>query len=268
MKLTLNKIIEDIFFNDTQIAIDKLREYNLYDIIEKHINSINADLNNFNTVATSLISSVNSILRNVSNLEDKAYLEYLISDIANFIIKKFFSEGTINHNEIASLDEQIKTICNLYDYNYVDFQKLIPLKKISEYITINQSRKENNKPVYYEWNTKINLLDELAKNLKSEQIIYSVKDFKKLFSSKPIEVVFNKEKVNFIIILFDELYNFGFIKPKVKKGHFIALKHYSIDQDKISLFEKEIKHLNYSIKKNEMEYNKTKSKIKNWLDLR
>ncbi|PKP15419.1 MAG: hypothetical protein CVU07_10165, partial [Bacteroidetes bacterium HGW-Bacteroidetes-23] len=85
MKLTLNKIIEDIFFNDTQIAIDKLREYNLYDVIEKHINSINTDLNNFNTIATSLISSVNSILRNVNNLEDKAYLEYLISDIANFI---------------------------------------------------------------------------------------------------------------------------------------------------------------------------------------
>ncbi len=268
MKLTLNKIIEDIFFNDTQIAIDKLREYNLYDIIEKHIDSINADLNNFNTIATSLISSVNSILRNVSNLEEKAYLEYLISDIANFIIKKFFSEGTINHNEIASLDEQIKTICNLNGYNYVDFQKLIPLKKISEYIAINQSRKENNKLVYYYWNTKNYILDELAKNLKSEQIIYSIKDFKKLFSSEPIEVVFNKEKVNFIIILFDELYHLDFIKPKIKKGHFIALKQYSIDQDKNSLFEKEIKHLNYSIKKNATEYNKIKSKIKNWLDLK
>lgn len=268
MILKVDKIIEDIFLNDTQQAINKLKEYHLYDIIEKHINSINPTLDNFNTIATSLLSSINSTLKNVNNPDDKIHLEYLISEIANNIIKKFFSEGYIDNNEIIQLDNQIKTVCYLNGYNYADFQKLVPLQKISEYLNISKSKSGNEKNAYYSWIGKEHILDELAKNLKSENIIYSVKDFKKLFSSQPVKVVFNKKQIDFIIVFFDELYSLKYIKPKIKKGHFLALKEHGIDQDQKLLFEKNVKHLNYAIKNNPLKHNKIKGKIKKWLDLK
>jgi len=268
MILKVDDIIHEIFFNDTQQAIDKLKEYNLFEIIEKHINSINPTLDNFSTIATSLLSSINSILKGISNEEDKSYLEYLISDIANHIIKKFFSEGYINSREIIELDIQFKTVCKVHGYNYNDFQRLLPLQKIGEYLIINQSNEGTTKIAYYEWTNKDYILDELAKNLKSEKIIHSVKDFKKLFSSQPVKVVFDKEQIDFIIILFDELYSLNYIKPKVKKGHFLALKENAIDQDQKTLFKNDMKHLNYSIKKNTAKCNKIRLKVEKWLALK
>lgn len=260
-------ILNDIFYNGTKEAIKKLKKHNLYEILQKalifYTNSIDENkINKLNVEFTKLIIEINTKLKKLSHSEEKEHIKYLFSNIGEHLISNLWEKKLINQKDLIQLNEFLKQIFDIHDYDFKDLSKRISfLNKYSQLSNDNQIHHNR----YYEWNGKINCLDYISKNLKSEKLISSIKDFKKLFTDEPILTRFDRNNNEFIVVLFDTLYEEKLIKPKKTKGHLAPLKAHAVDFDEKVLFTKEMKHIKYTIKKNESKYSKLRNKAKKWI---
>jgi len=269
--LAIEFILDEIFFNKTEEAIKKMEEYDLFGIIDNNISHLNSKLESntfidFNTIAVSFLLSMNSKINIIKDTEDKEYLKYIISNIGNYLIDKFLTEGIIDFKGLKELESSFSTLCELQGYNYSDLDNRVQLKRIISALESQNSNVVTTKDIYYEWNGKDYLLDDITKNLKSENSIASTKEFRKLFSTSPPDKVrFQNGIQDFLVVLFDTLYEKKILKPKGVRGHFALIYKCAVDLDNNILFKKEPKHINYSIKKNKEKYRKLRAKAENWI---
>ena len=269
---SVEEILSDIYFDEIEEAINKLKDYNLLEEVDKKLRFLESQIEqkrklNLNVFAISFLQSINTNVLNIQNIEDKEFLKCILSDIGTYLIDVFIMEGTINVHGLKDLEGSLKSISEIEGYNYRDLEKHIQLRRAinNQSSMNNQYEIKTTKLVYYDWTTDDYILNEIAGNLKSEESISCAITFKKLFSDKPKKVSINRKSKDFIVVLFDVLHKKGLIKPRGNKGHFIPLSRYAVDFENNLLFNKAMKQEKYTIKKNESKYIALKRKAEKWI---
>lgn len=266
-KNSIESILNDIFYDGTEKTIEQLKKYGLYEITQKKITYFNNSINlnkadNLNAIYASFVQSINTKLNNISDLNEREHLKYILSDIGNHLIDKLIKNKIITSNDLKALEVSLEEIYKILGYDINDLLKRTQFNRIVSLLDSHNT--ESN--IYYEWiSDDLNHFDEICRNLRSEKSISSIKDFKKLFSPKPVNVGFNEDSIEFVVVLFDTLYEKKLIKPRNKKGHLAPLKVYAVDFENNILFKKEMKQVKYTIKKNNSKYNKLRSKAEKWI---
>lgn len=263
---SIESILNDVFFDGTEKAISDLKQYELFDITQKQIDYFNESIqnkkvSNLDLIYTLFAQQINSKLININDSEVKERLKYLLSEIGNFLIDKLITENLVFKDDLIGLEEALKDAYNLLGYDFQDLKKRTQFSRIASMI----ENQKKNITVYYEWMKYKILFEDILQNLKSENIIKSIKDFRKLFTPNPVSVNINSDFSEFIIVLFDTLHEKKIIKSRGRKGHFTPLKNYSIDFDNNILFKKEMKHVKDAIKKNPLKHEQLKKKAEKWI---
>lgn len=269
---SIESILNDIFYDGTEKTIEQLKKYGLYEITQKKIIFFNDSMNqnkvaNLNTVYASFVQSINTKLNSISDLDEREHLKYILSNIGNHLIDKLIENNIITSSDLKGLEESLKDIYELLDYDFEDLAKRTQFTRIASLLDSKETQNNKNESErYYEWiGSDHNHFDWVCRNLKSEKSISSIKDFKKLFTPKPVKVGFCKDNFEFVVVLFDTLYEQNIIKPKKRKGHLAPLKDYAVDFENNVLFKKEMKQIKYTIKKNQTKYSKLRGKAEKWI---
>ncbi|WP_299276380.1 hypothetical protein [uncultured Psychroserpens sp.] len=260
MNKTLFNILENYQNSDDLHFL--LIKHNLDSIITNAIHSINERLNEnefkeLPKISGIILNDINGVISNIKNRNEKKQIEYLLSDIFQDYIKTI----SIQDNSDIIIDEiieNLKIACEYRGYDYNTLTQILGLEKTKVLKPRFVAKK-----TYYEWLGKESELDEITRDLADKKIIYSIKEFKKLF--KPITssfyVKFNKEFKDEIIVFFQLLKNKKLIKPKGTSGHFAPLTQYSVDNEDVFLIKKAINKEHERIKKNPVRYNEIRNKL-------
>lgn len=281
----LNTLIDKIFVNKKEQVFALLSKYEL----DKFINTFHSkivslqkeDLTSEKKILSSLSSSfltrINSTLENLTSIDEKEELEYILSEISNeFIFLIIQKEGISNSQILTEIKESIVTTCEANNWNVEALMKLtkidilhaISVKSASPLTNTTTNDKKNKSPVYYYKWLKSDL-NELSYNLKDQKTIKSAAEFKKLFENHKgdIKVRVNKNQLEFIIILFDELKRNQFIKVCGTRGHFFPLTNYCVDFDKKELIKKPPKRIKELVCRDKVKHKQIMDKVNVLLDL-
>ncbi|CAM1352292.1 hypothetical protein [Tenacibaculum ascidiaceicola] len=265
----IEQILEEIYSNDIKLAVESLKKYQLYEIIQKSTSILEEKKEKPVKVITHLagvfLSSVNKKIINIDNLEDKMFLKCLISDIGVYLIKDQFKKNKIDKFDIKEINNQLKTVCELENYDFYELKSLLNLEHIYDFLEVSDE-KSVGQTSYYEWLADPNVFHEVIGNLKSEKMIDSVKDFKKLFTSNPVKIKFNVQHKDFLVVFIDYLFQKKYLKTKIKRGHFTPIKNFVVDHENNFLFNGKVKYDKARIKKNEELNNQLLRKVKNWVE--
>jgi hypothetical protein len=262
------KLIEflDNYQNSEELRL-LLIKYELENTISTAINSVNSkmtekEFNELPKISGIILNEINSVISKIKNSKDKKDIEYLLSDIFQDYIKKISIKDNSN-TIINDIIESLKIACEYRGYDYNTLTQFLGLEKATILIP-----KSITKKTYYEWLGKESELDEISRDLADKKIIYSIKEFKKLF--KPISdsfyVKFNKKFKDEVIIFFQLLKEHKLIKPKGVSGHFAPLIQYSVDNENLFFIPKAINKEHERIKKNTVRHNEIKEKLKNLIE--
>lgn len=269
--MSIDQILEELFA-DKATPISLLKKYNLYDVLNNGISLIKNTTDNhpvdaykFREISASILVSVNSRLGGVADSAEKQHLELLISEVVQYLLRKVIERIGQPNVLITYLKESLQTASSINGYN---FEALRNLLKLNHYETTVPIRK----PVgifYYDWLGKDYDLADLADNLKADQSVSSVKDFKRLFKNHndhSLKVQFSRPNLPFLLALFDELKFRKLIFPKGNKGHFHALRTYGVDFENKLLIDREPKTIKYIAQKNPEKWQQYVDKAKSWTD--
>lgn len=256
-EVSIKNILDEVYFGKVDDAIQKLEQYGFYDVLNKKVITIykkleSKELLNIEIVATSFLQTINTKLNSVEDDTDKYFLKYIISEVSNYLIKKYFSIEEVTYENLERLEGALQSISEVEEYDYRDLESRLNLKKTISFLKL----KTSSKPiiVHYEWCRDKESLNTLAYDLKSMEVIRSVGDFKRLFSSSPISVKIDDTHKEFVFILFDLLHEQRLIKAKGRKGHFTPLVKNTVDYENNILFNKRPNQIKYTIQKNKEKY--------------
>lgn len=264
---SVKEILDEVFFDGVDESIALLKEYELYDAVEEHLGFLKEKKEeeikkNFETITLLFIQTVNSKLHKIKDDEPRLELKYILTEIGNYIVDSI----PFKNKELKSLREALISLSELKGYDYKDIESRLQISRLirnSERSPVNTSNFD--KEPYYEWLKEDYKIDEISNNLRSEGVIKSVKSFKKIFTPEPIEFQANSEKKDFLFVLFDTLYDEKIIRPKVKKGKFLALQRFGVDLHNEILYKKESKYIKQEIKKNKERHEKLREKVEKWI---
>lgn len=267
---SVDKMINKIFFDDTESAISLLKEYKLYALVNERLSYISRQIeqNNkldFTTLSISFIQEVNSILDDIENEKIKQKLKYFLGSISNYIIDTLTNEKIITSQNLIFLKESLKNLADVKNYNFQDIEMRLQIDRLIDRLDSSEEPNSIKAVPYYEWKSRPHKLDEVSRDLKSEKVIHSTKDFRKLFSQNPVFFKVPPDKSDFLFVLFEVLYDYKLITPKVKKGKFSALVEFATDLEEKVLYRKSPKYIKQEIKKNIQTYNKLKDKAVKWI---
>jgi hypothetical protein len=281
--ISVKNIINDLYVDKKQHVFDLILKYELEQPIQNLVNFINNKIqkkqSGIKGLPSAFLTQINSgFLAKIQDSEEKRELEEILSNISTYLLEKYIQSINLPSASIVKdLQEELKTTCEINSFDYNALNKVFPIETLVKFAKLSSNTSEEvnllTKPpiYYYEWNGgSPNNLDDLIKNLKSENHISNVWEFRRIFKEHTgdIRVLINKESLDFIIILFDTLVdkNKQLLIPRGKNcGKFHPLKLYAVDFDKKVLIENEPKHIKYRIMKNESYYLKLKGKAEKWI---
>jgi hypothetical protein len=213
------------------------------------------------TLSSTILTKLNDVLLTIDDDEERRMIKYAITDIFKTDIRavsKRFSDSFI-----PSLINTLKTSSFLLNNNYKELESLLGLKR---YAILKSKRFASSDSPYYDWLGRDYELDELIRDLKDKDIIYSIKDFKKLFMATGhsfFEV--NVEKLDDLIIIFSILYDLNLIQAKRKSGHFSPLTHFGVDNQQNLLFTKPPNKIHYGLKQKGRWYDEVRENHESWI---
>jgi hypothetical protein len=258
----LDSLLAEVF-QDKETPLILLRKYELDGLLEKAVHSIDGILSNPPVSVTSLVGLapsvlvlINSRLSRVTDAKDKGELELLMAEVSAHLLKKLLAKSKQPATALREIKNSLETASSLHEFK---FEALLNLLNFDN---LEASFKED-ETYWYEWTGKPHELDELAERLRRQGVIKSVKSFKELFKNhgdSTLQVHFAKERLSFVIALFDELRSKGLIVPRGGTGHFHPLKVYGVDLENKVLIKNEPK----SIKKNAKKKPEIWEKAENW----
>lgn len=282
----LNALIDKIFVNKKEQVFVLLSKYELDKFIStfhsKIMNLQKEDLTSekktLSSLASSFLTRINSILENLTSIEEKEELEYILSEISNeFIFQIIQKEGISNGQVLTEIKDSIVTTCEANNWNVEALMKLTKIDilhalsvKSAPPLTNITTNNTKNKPLVYYYDWLKSDLNELSYNLKDQKTIKSISEFKKLFTNHDgdIKVRMNGDQLEFIIILFDELKRNKFIKACGSKGHFFPLTNYCVDFDKKELIKKPPKRIKELVSRNKVKHKQLMDRVNILLDLK
>jgi hypothetical protein len=250
-------------YENSNELLELLEKFNLDKVISNAIRQIenkitNEKFNDLPKISGIILNDINSVIETIKDKEEKTKLEYFLSDIFQDYILQI-NKLPNSQRIINELIENVKTACEYRGYNYMELDKLLSLEKQTHII-----RKFTNE-LYYEWLREDYELDEIIRDLKDKNYIYSLKDFKKLFKphSETLFIKFNKTFTDEIIIFFQLLKEEKLVIPRGKgnSGHFAPFVKYAIDNENNFFIEKPINKEHERIKKNVSKYQLIREKV-------
>ncbi|MBT1697141.1 hypothetical protein KK083_09665 [Fulvivirgaceae bacterium PWU4] len=268
--LTIEGIMSKLFYNDEK-PIQLLRKHNLEELFNNSIQVIKLevekrpiDFGKFRDIASSVLVSVNSKLREITDPYEKGYLELILKEVADYLLSKITSAAGNSGKLIIEIISALETTSLLNGYNFEALIALLQLnRKGSKYLA---SRLDGS--FYYQWNGNDNDLNELIQTLKAEGWIANTRDFKKLFTNhgdQNLRIAFSPGKIYELLALFDELKSNGLITPRGCKGHFYPLRRYLVDLENNFLFENDPKTAKMIAKRNRSKWEKMTNTAKSWI---
>ena len=252
------EIISSNYQNSSKlIALIRKYEFELFlnqVLTEAELAKDDFQLNKLSELATTTLVKLNENLRDIET-EEKEHLEYLLSDIFQSYLT------TIESTEIlSSIQSSLENTCNVLGYNYSVLEQLLGLKKQA----VLKPKLNSNKKLlpYYEWLGLEYELDGLLDFLFKKKIIYSKKEFRKLFFPIFNQTTYrsDKNRVSDLVIIFSILKSKSLIRPKVNSGHFSPLVSYGVDKEGGYLFEKSPNKLHEYLKRDNDRYVKMRDK--------
>lgn len=273
----LLELISKLYINKQKEILNLLQKYKLLDAINPVLEQIlDVDFEDFEKSkkkiglnASVILTRVNLIIQEIESVEDKILLEYIISDIFKELIVKIVN-NTPEWKDLIfyEISESLKITCevNSWDFHALNNKIQVDLghtfKVNSNPSILSRDIKKTKKAVHYIWNKTNEELEILAYDLKDKKVIKSVKEFKLLFATPTLQKVrMNLDCLDFVIILFDELYCMKKIAMNGSKGQFLPLKLYCVDFENKELIKKEPKRIKEAIKKNISKYAHLKNKV-------
>jgi hypothetical protein len=268
--MSLPEIMAELFYND-EMPLILLKKHNLEDLFEKSIQVIKVeiqkkpiDFGKFRDVASNVLVTVNSKLREIDDPLERRYLESILRQVAEHLLSKITKSASDSGRLIKEIRSALETTASLKGYNFEALVALLSLnQKASKYMTSRLSGS-----FYYKWNASDHDLSDLIQTLKSAGWIYSLKDFRTLFSDHGDEglmVQFNKVKVVDLLALFDVLKSKALITPKGCKGHFYPLKRYLVDLENNLLIQNDPKTIKMVAKRNHENWKKLNKNALTWV---
>jgi hypothetical protein len=260
-------------YPDKEAPLELLTKYDLEQLLEKAILKIKLVLENPPVTTLSVISlapsvllSVNARLKNVPNLNHKRHLEMMIADIASHLIEEMIKKSNQPASALKQLKTALKDAAELEGYDFNALLSLLRYKHLEETYV-------KDKPVMVEtywlaWKGKPHELDYIAKKLSKKGWIKSTREFRHLFeehNDSSLKVMFAREGLHFLLVLFDELKSKKLIVPKGCNGHFHPLKVYAIDFDKNVLIISEPKLIKAALKKDSEKLQNLREIASEWL---
>ncbi len=268
---SVQEILAEIYSDNLEEAIIKLNLYDLKNVVDNKLQYLKSrieknEMIDLNIFSVSLLKSINDIVLNIEDDNDRKLLKYILSDIGTYLIDSFIKHEELNRMQLTALFNSLRGVSEIEGYDFKDLEMRLQLQRsIRNQLRETNEPKESNLVVFYEWLGEDHKLIELAENLKSEKSISSVKDFKKLFTAEPRKVTFSENSKKFIVVLFDLLYEKKLIKPRKNKGHLLPLKRYAVNLENNFLFKNEMKVEKQMAKKNPSKYHMLRTKAKKWI---
>lgn len=238
--MDIEQILRELF-HDPEKPLGLLRRHQLerlfensIDLVKREIEQHNIDFGKVRDIATNILVTVNTRLREIPDKNERGYLEQITKEVAQYLLTKLLSSSSSSAKLLSEITSALQTSAKLHGYN---FEALVALLKISKKSLSIKWPQRNG--FYYQWNCSDNDLDELLANIKSAGWIESTKSFKKLFTdhkTQHLNIQFAKENKVELLALFDVLKDQGLISPKGGKGHFHPLTIHLVDLENKFLF--------------------------------
>lgn len=276
----MRSLIKEIFVDKEEYIIALINKHNLDQPLERLVKVVEARIKNpvngLDGIPGIFLTTINdNFLACISDGDEKREVEYLIREIAMYLLVKYIQSSNSSKYDITrSLRFELKTACDYHGYNYHELNRVFPIEDLVSFAkdTSKSGDRDNlivNPPTfYYDWIGNNYDLDTLSRDLKSQNIISGIRNFKGLFTHHTGEIVvrFNRDYLDFIIVLFDRLYKKGLLIPKgINGGKFHPLRLYAVDFEEKSLIEKDPKAIKYRIIKNKSHYKALSDKVERWI---
>lgn len=248
-------------YENSDEIYELLKKFNLEKVVLNAIQQIdnkliNNKIDDLPKISGIILNDINALISNVKNQDDKIKLEYFLSDLFQDYILQI-SKNPNSQRIISEIIESIRTACEYRGYNYTELERLLALEKQTIVV------KKFTNDFYYEWQSKEQELDEIAKDLVDKKFCYSVKEFKKLFTLEPSYVRFNRKFKDEIILFFQILKEKKLIIPRGKgnSGHFTAFVKYAMDNENKFFIQNKINKEHERIKKNPSKHLEMREKV-------
>ena len=278
--MNVDSIISRLYPENTEAVLALLNEHKLVVVTDKTIELLERQFAqmevmkpfeldmSIGNMASSYLTQVNAIVASAKDEETKETLRNIVFEISIFLIRSVieFSNREV-HETVSIIKKSLRMACQINNYDFDTLNRFLRLDLMYKISTITKKKLTPQVVTYYEWKEEPYKLDEIARNLKAENAIDSVKTFKQLFEphENDLKVGVNMKSLSFIMVMLDVFKQEGLILPKGRKGHFTPLVQYGTNLAGSELFIKEPKHIMYAIKKDEKKYEKYLRKVNNWL---
>ena len=280
----LYDLIDKLFLDRKQYVLDLLKKHELNKSLLNSLLAINKKDNLEKLKNTSYLSSlsstfltkVNSIIEKIQDVDEKREVEYVVGEVSKGILKELvLNTDQPANSTLENLLIALETTCELNEWDFERLKQEINLDLLYVVSTKNNhfgSRKQKSagrKDEYYQWNGDKDDLENLITNLKDQKIIKSIPSMRSWFTNeqKCQQVQIDNSRIEFVLILFDELYNRGLITPKgYRAKKFTYIESYGVDFDNNVLLKSNQKHIVYRIKQNEQKYTQLRLQVSKWLD--
>lgn len=265
MNSILEQKIKEKYENPKQL-LKLIRKHNAEDFLNNVFQLVieftdKKSENELVSLATVILTKLDDVLFSIENIEERKMLKYAITDIFKTDIQAV--SKNLSEKFIPNLISTLKTNSFLLNNNYQELESLLGLKR---YEILKSKRFSNADAPYYDWLGKEQELDELIRDLKDKDIIYSIIDFKKLFSeAEKTFFTVNKDKVEDLVLVFSILKDLELIRPKLRSGYFSPLVHFALDQDKNILFTKPPNKIHYALKQKSRNYEELRENYEVWI---
>lgn len=271
--MLLTKLLEEVYPYDKEIPLELLRTYDFETVLEKAVQKIMSVPSNpqlasmmLITYAPSVLYSVNSRMRNVTDTVHKHLLEILIADVLNYLIGDLLKKSNQPSTDLKKLKISLENASDLENYNFSDLLQLLKYDKLETSYPTDKTKAP--KIFWYAWKALAHDLDSIAERLIKQHSIKSVKEFRKLFDEyHPIDlrVFFSRDSIHFLIVLFDQMKAKRLVSPRGCNGHFHPIQVYGVDFDNKVLFTTEAKLIKSSLKNDPEKLQNLVGKANEWL---
>lgn len=207
-------------------------------IAELSNKSIPVDLDEIKKIAYQTLKTFNTAIARIQELEEKIKIKKLLGKFG-VLLQMEISQRTANlfPDVISSIDDGLKQAIHAERYDENDFRHYVqPQKTLKDDVIVTDKEvtiiQETDRKEHLMWNNAKANLDKCIKLITKDYFyIKSGNEFRKLFddTQAEVEIICHDGRINYLIVLFDSLWDKDIIALKGANGFWMHLKNRLVD---------------------------------------